>query len=77
MNTTIDATFDGNVFRPTGPVSLSPNTPVRLTVETLSVSPNPPTSFLQTARGLRLQGPPDWATNLDDYLYGKESDGGR
>jgi hypothetical protein len=77
MSTTIHATFDGNVFRPTGPVSLSPNTPVRLTVETLSTSTNPPTSFLQTARALRLQGPPDWASNLDDYLYGKEASGGQ
>jgi hypothetical protein len=77
MSTTIEATYDGNVFRPTGPVSLSPNTPVRLTVETLPPPTRPPTSFLQTTRALHLQGPPDWASNLDDYLYGKEADGGR
>jgi hypothetical protein len=75
MSTTIEATFDGDVFRPTGPVPLSPNTPVRLTVEKLPagpVAPGSPTSFLQTARALRLQGPPDWASNLDEYLYGTE-----
>jgi hypothetical protein len=27
-------------------------------------------SFLQVARSLRLQGPPDWSSRLDDYLYG-------
>jgi hypothetical protein len=67
MSTTIEATFDGNVFRPTGPVPLSPNTPVRLTVETLPLSSHPPTSFLQTARALDLQGPPDWASNVGNY----------
>jgi len=77
MSTTIEATFDGNVFRPTGPVPLSPNTPVRLTVETLPAKVSSPTSFLQTARSLDLQGPPDWASNLDDYLYGKEAGGGQ
>ena len=75
MSTIIEATFDGDVFRPNGPVPLSPNTPVRLTVEHLPagrVAPGSPTSFLQTARSLRLQGPPDWASNLDEYLYGTE-----
>ena len=32
------------------------------------------TSFLQTARELHLEGPADWASNLDEYLYGKEAD---
>jgi hypothetical protein len=68
MATTIEATFDGRVFRPTEPVSLPPNTTVRLTVEPLPVRP---TSFLRTARSLRLEGPPDWASNLDTYLYGE------
>ena len=72
MSTTIEATFDGHVFRPTGPISLPPNTVVRLTVEPLSVEP---VSFLRTARSLNLEGPPDWATNLDAYLYGGESEG--
>ena len=27
-------------------------------------------SFLQVARSLRLQGPADWSSRLDDYLYG-------
>ena len=76
MSTTIDATFDGNVFRPSGPVPLSPNTSVRLTVETLPVVSGAPTSFLRTAQSLHLQGPPDWASNLDEYLYGEQPDGG-
>jgi hypothetical protein len=75
MSTTVDATFDGDVFRPSGPVPLSPNTRVRLTVEPVT-STESPTSFLQTALELHLQGPPDWATNLDDYLKGKEVGGG-
>lgn len=69
MNTTIEAMFDGDVFRPNGPVPLPPNTSVRLTVESMSTTTNPPTSFLQTARQLRLQGPPDWANNFHELGY--------
>jgi hypothetical protein len=72
MATTIEATFDGRVFRPTGPVSLPPNTAVRLIVEPL---PEPPASFLRTARSLDLDGPSDWASRLDDYLYGEADEG--
>ena len=72
MATTIKATFDGEVFRPTAPISLPPNTPVRLTVETVSEEP---ASFLRTARSLNLEGPPDWASHLDRYLYGERSEG--
>jgi len=63
MSTKIEATFDGQVFRPVGTVPLPPNTTVRLTVEPL---PEPPKSFLRTARSLNLEGPPDWASKLDD-----------
>ena len=73
MSTTIDATFDGAVFRPNEPVDLKPNTPVRLTVETQTAKPASHASFLQTARSLNLQGPPDWSENLDKHLYGEDN----
>ena len=34
MTTTLFATFDGEVLRPEGPVTLAPNTRVRVTIET-------------------------------------------
>jgi hypothetical protein len=74
MSTIIEATFDGNVFHPTGDVPLQPNTVVRLTVDPVPTPKNGTTSFIETAKGLNLQGPADWASNFDDYLYGKESD---
>jgi predicted DNA-binding antitoxin AbrB/MazE fold protein len=77
MTKIIEATFDGVVFRPAEPFALEPNTTVRLTVE---ISPKPPeetVSFLDVASSLHLEGPPDWATNLDKYLYGEESSSGR
>ncbi len=64
----IVATFDGNVFRPTGDVPLLPNTVVRLTVETMPAQHKEGISFIKTARELGLQGPPDWASNLDNNL---------
>jgi hypothetical protein len=32
-----------------------------------------PASFLQMARTLNLDGPSDWAANLDNELYGRET----
>ena len=69
MVKTIEAVFDGTVFRPTEEIELEPNTPVRITVETLPCRPEE-ASFLKLARSLKLEGPRDWAENLDDYLYG-------
>ena len=70
MTETIEAVYDGEVFLPTKPVALTPNTRVRITVETLLSSEDAPASFLQTARSLNLEGPSDWSENLDEYLYG-------
>jgi hypothetical protein len=72
MATTIEATFDGQVFRPVGAIALPPNTTVRLTVEPL---PDRPASFLRTAQSLNLEGPSDWAGNLDGYLHGEGTEG--
>jgi hypothetical protein len=71
MNT-IEATFDGAVFRPKGPVALAPDTLVRLTVEPVTAQTGVEASFLHTAQALKLEGPPDWSESLDDYLYGEE-----
>ncbi len=71
MNRTIEAMFDGEVLRPAEPIPLEPNTRVRITVEPISPEAAEPASFLETARSLNLQGPPDWSANLDKYLYGE------
>lgn len=70
MVKTIEAVFDGIVLRPDDPLGLEPNTRVRLTIETFPVEPRRAKSFLHLARSLNLDGPPDWATNLETYLYG-------
>jgi hypothetical protein len=72
MVKTIDATFDGAVFRPGEPVPLAPNTHVRLTVETCPATESGG-SFLDTASSLNLAGPPDWSANLHQYLYGEDA----
>jgi hypothetical protein len=72
MVKTIDATFDGIVFRPAEPISLEPNTRVRLTVETPMPSTEPTASFLDTACSLDLEGPADWSANFHRYLYGED-----
>jgi len=70
MVKTIEAVFDGTVFRPMESVALAPNTRVRVTIETLLPAEGEAPSFLRTARALRLEGPPDWSANIDEYLYG-------
>lgn len=70
MTKTLEATFDGEVFRPDEPIELAPNTRVRVTIETTLKSERHPFAFFEVAQSLNLEGPPDWALNFDDYLYG-------
>ena len=70
MSQTLDAIFDGSVFRPDQPIELEPNTRVRITIEPTPTSEQHSESFLRVARSLNLEGPRDWSTRLDDYLYG-------
>ena len=72
MLKTIEAVFDGKVFLPTKTVPLTPNTRVKITIESLLDDGDEVVSFLQTARSLNLDGPPDWSVNLDEYLYGEK-----
>jgi len=68
MGKTIEAVFDGTAFHPTEPILLKPNTHVRITVETSLPGMGESLSFLQTARLLNLEGPPDWSAKLEEYL---------
>ena len=72
MTESIDALFDGKVFRPEKPVKLKANTRVKIIVEPVSAAEAKDVSFLRTAKALNLDGPPDWSSNIDEYLYGKE-----
>jgi hypothetical protein len=71
MTTTVFATFDGEVLRPEDPVTLAPNTRVRVTIETTVAAESKSSSFLRTAQSLNLDGPADWSERLEDYLYGE------
>ena len=71
MSQTLDAIFDGNVFRPDGPIELEPNTRVRITIEPALASERESASFLRVARSLNLEGPRDWSSRIDEYLYGE------
>lgn len=71
MSQTLEATFDGVVFRPSETVKLAPDTRVQLVVTVKTTPEEKPKSFLRTARSLQLSGPPDWSERLDHYLYGR------
>ena len=70
MTQIVEAVYDGTVLRPDGALRLEPNTRVRLTLEVVEPPPPASSSFLQTARALKLSGPRDWSENHDKYLYG-------
>jgi hypothetical protein len=74
MATIVEAIYDGTVLRPEGPLTLEPNTRVRLTVEIVPTDGEKAPSFLEVAQTLNLTGPPDWSANLDKYLYGEQAD---
>ena len=67
MTRTIEAVYDGKVFLPSEPVSLRPNTLVRISVLTDGEELTP---CLDVAQSLELDGPADWSAKLDEYLYG-------
>lgn len=71
MSQTLEATFDGQVFRPVQTVELQPDTRVELIVTVKNESEEKTKSFLRTARSLKLKGPKDFSSRIDDYLYGE------
>lgn len=83
MEKSVEATFDGEVFRPDEPVDLASNTKVTLTfdeksketgkkLELVYMTKKPggkPNEFLDFLASANLDGPKDFSANLDDYLY--------
>jgi len=65
MGQVIEAIYDGAVFRPTVPVTLKPNTRVHITVARDVGTSAPAISFLDAASSLNLDGPTDWAANIE------------
>lgn len=74
MDKIVDATYDGEVFRPDGPVDLEPNTRVKLRLQIKERKKmGTPYAFIDLALGANLDLPPDYASNIDEYLYGGKS----
>jgi len=86
MEKILDATYDGEVFRPDEPVDLASNTKVKVIVEDEKAEPKKlilvempkkgkgePYSLLKYLESLNLDGPSDFSRNLDEYLYGGKS----
>lgn len=71
MENTIEAVFDGKVFRPAGKVDLEPNRPYVLTVTEKKEKPVAldAWSILGNLTGT-VDAPEDWAEEHDHYLYG-------
>lgn len=74
MSLIIEATFDGEVFRPDEKVDLEPDTKVKLELKVKKKKKTgKPYSFTNYARSVNIDAPSDYAENIDDYLYGGKS----
>ena len=60
MLKTVHATYDGTMSRPEE-------------IKIIRPAKAKNGSFLETARLFRLEGPADWSSRLEDYLYGNKS----
>lgn len=74
MANIVDATFDGKAILPDEPLGLEPNTRVRVLIEAILPANSEPVSVLDIAMSMNLDGPPDWAQNIDKYLYDNLTD---
>lgn len=70
MTHTIEATFDGAIFRPDTPPALVQGTRYRLIVEALPSPDAEDVWSLLAASAGSIDAPPDWADEHDHYLYG-------
>jgi len=73
MIKTLTAHFDGTVLHPNEPLPFEPNTQVKMTIESISPENKKAYIFLDMALSLNLEGPPDWSSHLDTYLYGEKT----
>lgn len=78
MSETIDAIYDGKVFRPEGKINLPPNKHYILIVQ----NKNAKTDLLNAWDVLdelsgTVDGPNDWASEHDHYLYGTPKKSGK
>ncbi|MBD0320259.1 MAG: hypothetical protein ICV87_07995 [Gemmatimonadetes bacterium] len=68
------ATFDGEVFRPEGPVAMEPNTRVRVVLAfepDTRVKTGEPYCSLDAMLAMNVDGPPDWSERFHEYMYGE------
>ena len=78
MTKTLEAVFDGEVFRPEGRIDLIPNRQYILIVREKDQEPNSLNAWdvLDKLTGT-VEAPEDWALEHDHYLYGVPRKGKR
>jgi hypothetical protein len=57
MSELFEAWFDGSVFRPTERIALTPNTRVRMSIDSVIPAAESAYCFLNTAQSIDLDGP--------------------
>ena len=67
----VKAFYDGEVLRLKEPIELEPNTDVLVTISEMETKVPEPSSFLDVAMSLNLEGPADFSERIEEYLYGE------
>ncbi|MDO8754261.1 MAG: DUF104 domain-containing protein [Anaerolineales bacterium] len=69
---TFEAVYDGKVLRPKKRLELKPNTSVQVTIRAVKTKPKKKKSALEVIELLKVDAPPDWSENIEEYLQAEK-----
>jgi predicted DNA-binding antitoxin AbrB/MazE fold protein len=69
---TVEAVYDGKVLRPKKKLEIKPNTSVMVTVKPIKTKRASKKSFLDVIEKLKVDAPPDWSENIEEYLQAEK-----
>jgi len=69
---TVEAVYDGKVLRPKKRLEIKPNTSVMITVKTIKTKRASTKSALEIIESLKVEAPPDWSENIEEYLQAEK-----
>jgi len=69
---TFEAVYDGKVLRPKKRLDLEPNTSVQVTIRAVKAKSKKKKSALEVIESLKVDAPPDWSENIEEYLQAEK-----
>lgn len=69
---TFEAVYDGKVLRPKKRLELKPNTSVQVTIRAVKAKSKKKKTSLDVIESLKVDAPPDWSENIEEYLQAEK-----